>query len=255
MLLRNIKNAFLKKRAAQPNPEIIVADNLDLQLRELYRYFITPGALCFDIGANIGARTEIFLQLGARVVCVEPQRDCVAILTNKYQHNPAVQILGVGLASRIGTMNLSICKDANTLSTFSERWKTGRFNSYHWDDQYEVPVTTLDELVKKYGMPHFCKIDVEGFEQEVIKGLTSPVRALSFEFTREFLDDAEQCIEHLGSLGNVRFNFVLGDNLSPTLQFALPDWSNGATLLQQLRTVSTEFLWGDIYARFSVEHG
>jgi hypothetical protein len=39
-----------------------------------YRNFIRNGDLCFDIGANIGTRTEAFLELGAKVVAVEPQR-------------------------------------------------------------------------------------------------------------------------------------------------------------------------------------
>jgi hypothetical protein len=38
-----------------------------------YRQFIRPGDLCFDIGANVGHKTEMFLSLGARVISVEPQ--------------------------------------------------------------------------------------------------------------------------------------------------------------------------------------
>jgi FkbM family methyltransferase len=44
-------------------------------------------------------------------------------------------------------------------------------------------MTTLDELIGKHGVPVFIKIDVEGFEEAVLQGLSQPVRALSFEFT------------------------------------------------------------------------
>jgi hypothetical protein len=48
------------------------ADNL-----ALYGQFVSPGDLCFDVGANIGHKTEVLLSLGASVVAFEPQPDCV----------------------------------------------------------------------------------------------------------------------------------------------------------------------------------
>lgn len=42
-----------------------------------YEQFIRPNDICFDIGANMGNRTEVFLKLGAKVIAVEPQSECV----------------------------------------------------------------------------------------------------------------------------------------------------------------------------------
>ena len=53
------------------------------QRKEFYSYFINAGDVVFDIGANIGNRTQIFSELGARVVAVEPQSKCVTILKKK----------------------------------------------------------------------------------------------------------------------------------------------------------------------------
>jgi protein-L-isoaspartate O-methyltransferase len=39
----------------------------------LYRQFVKPGDLVFDIGAHVGDRVAAFRRLGARVVAVEPQ--------------------------------------------------------------------------------------------------------------------------------------------------------------------------------------
>ena len=46
-----------------------------------------------------------------------------------------------------------------------------------------VPVTTLDALIERHGVPSFVKVDAEGFEEEVLQGLSRSIKALSFEFT------------------------------------------------------------------------
>src|SRR4051812_6131238 len=46
--------------------------------RELYRPYVRPGDLVFDIGANAGRVTETFMALGAQVVAVEPNPELVS---------------------------------------------------------------------------------------------------------------------------------------------------------------------------------
>ena len=52
-----------------------------------YSRLVKPRDLCFDVGANIGSKTKIFLELGARVVCIEPQPNCVDVLKETYQND------------------------------------------------------------------------------------------------------------------------------------------------------------------------
>jgi FkbM family methyltransferase len=210
-----------------------------------YAGFVGGGDLCFDVGANIGARTDIFVALGARVVCVEPQPRCVSVLTDKYSKNPRVVVVPKGVAAQPGIMPLSLCESAHTIATFCEKWKTGRFRDYRWESTMDVPVTTLDALVQKFGVPAFCKIDVEGFEYQVLQGLSCLVPALSFEFTEEFIDDAKLCVEYLGSLGQVEFNYALGEKLD----LCLDPWTDGDTVLSDLCSTMDDLPWGDIYAR------
>src|SRR5688572_28540682 len=60
----------------------------DQQMLEFYRQFLAPGELCFDVGANVGNRVKIFLKPGARVVAVEPQRECVRTLRAAFGRDP-----------------------------------------------------------------------------------------------------------------------------------------------------------------------
>jgi FkbM family methyltransferase len=180
--------------------------NMRFKKRRLrfYSSFIKKGDLCFDIGANIGNRTDIFLKLGARVVAVEPQRECVQILNKKYKHNSQVTVLHAGLDERQGTKLIRICRN-DAMSSMSEEWisavKSGRFRDHNWHRTEEVHVYTLDSLISKYGLPCFCKIDVEGYELHVIKGLSVPIPCLQFEMSPEIFRSAIMCIEHLSGIG------------------------------------------------------
>src|SRR6185436_2583802 len=142
--------------------------------------------------------------LGAKVVAVEPQPSCASILLEAFGGTPGLEIVQEALGSVPGTAQLAL-SDATTLSSMSRGWvdavrSSGRFAEYRWSRSIEVPVTTLDALIARHGRPAFVKIDVEGFELEVLRGLSAPLPALSFEFTPEWSDSAEACVEHLGTL-------------------------------------------------------
>lgn len=235
-----------KHRRHQPEAQYAVIEALP----NFYRPFVRPGALCFDVGANVGDRADVFLRLGARVICIEPQPSCVTILSDKYRNNPNATVIGAGLASKPGSMAFSICNTSNTISTFSEKWKTGRFSGYTWNDHINVNVISLDMLIDTYGIPDFCKIDVEGYEYEVLQGLSTPIKLLSFEFTSEFFVDAKLCVNYLNSIGNASFNFTLGDNLTKKTQFILEDWSSCDVLFKAISSMLSPMLWGDIYVKF-----
>ncbi|MEG4212273.1 FkbM family methyltransferase [Microcoleus sp. S13_B4] len=210
------------------------------------RNFVEAGDTVFDVGANIGQKADLYLAAGAKVICFEPQPDCLTILTQKYHQNPNAVIVNKGLGEQAGTMELSVCTDANYISTFSKKWKTGRFSQYDWNQTVTVEVTTLDEMIKLWGHPQFCKIDVEGFEYQVLKGLSVPIRYISFEFAIEFIQETKNCIDHLKSLGYKLFNIAKGE--ASNLVFS--DWVSDSHLFNYLESANEALLWGDIYAKF-----
>jgi hypothetical protein len=123
---------------------------------------------------------------------------------------------------------------------------TGRFAHETWDQKIDVPITTLDDLVRQHGRPRYAKIDVEGFEFEVLSWLTRRVGIVSFEFTNEFFSNAERLLVYLQNLGYTRFNFSLGERPD----FALEQWVDVAPMCAVLKDLFGKYnqVWGDIYA-------
>ncbi|MFX1274387.1 MAG: FkbM family methyltransferase [Promethearchaeota archaeon] len=214
-----------------------------------YSSFIGKDDLCFDIGANIGNITNYLLKVGAKVICVEPVKKCQDKLYYKFGKNKNIIIVGKALGEKEGTNQILISEGAESISTFSEKWiNEGRFSGkFKWNSSEQVEMTTLDNLISKYGKPKFCKIDVEGYESEVIKGLSKPIPIICFEFTKEFLEDVEKNIEFLKTLGKVKFNFVIGASFN----FYFKNLVDSNLILNTLKKMNNNHkLWGDIYVFF-----
>jgi len=218
------------------------------KILRFYSQLVQPGDLCFDIGANVGDITHVLLKLGATVVAVEPQEVCLRSLYKRYRKNKRVTIVGKAVGEKEGYGELAVCESANTISTLSDKWRNaGRFSrDYKWTKTQTVPITTLDSLISLYGQPTFCKIDVEGFEPFVLKGLSKPIHFISFEFTREFFDDAKECINYLLSIGEIKVNCSLG----ASWEFLFPWWVEPDELYNKLESTKDELLQGDIYIKF-----
>ncbi len=221
------------------------------RLREtrIYSQFIRPGYLCFDVGANVGNMTEAYLKMGGRVVCVEPQDNCIRILKRRFGRNSDIVLVQKGLAERAGEQELWICDDNDAIATMSKRWMaavthSGRLH-FHWTRRQKVQVTTLDALMREYGIPILCKIDVEGFELQVLKGLTQPIPFIAFEFHQELIEEARDCANYIQTLGDVEFNY--STDSSPGL--CLDSWLPLDEAFSCIAATEGPLLWGDIFAR------
>ncbi len=212
--------------------------------------FVSSGGLAFDIGAHVGDRTASFLRLGASVVALEPQPRVFRALRLIHGRAPYAVLRCEAAGAERGEIEMHLNSNNPTISTASTDLiaaaptDTG-WKDQIWDSTIRVPVTTLDLLVAEHGMPDFIKIDVEGHELEVLQGLCTPVRALSFEFTTIQRDVGHACIHRLSDLGRYEFNISLGEE--HRLQHG--EWIGSSDMQDELARLPQSANSGDVYAR------
>ncbi len=221
------------------------------RLRRFYRQFIQKGDLCFDIGAHLGNRVQAWRGLDARVVAVDPQPICLDFLNRKFGQDTSVTILNRAVGAQTGTTKMYLSHRAPTVSTLADHEWREALNArsrirVDWEEEIEVQLTTLDALIEQYGLPKFCKIDVEDYESEVLKGLSHPIPVLSFEFFNWTPERTHECLELLEKLGDYTYNWSIGESQ----RWQSKTWLKATELTQEIGSRNApESFSGDIYAR------
>ena len=216
---------------------------------QLYARFVPPGGLAFDIGSHVGDRTGSFLRAGARVVALEPQPRCARAIRAIYAGCAHIALVEAACGPKPGTLALHINSANPTVTTASPEFVAAAGGAAGWEGQVwdatiTVPVTTLESLISAHGPPAFIKIDVEGFEADVLAGLTQAVPTLSFEFTTIQRGVAYACLERLAALGAYRFNIALGESQRLTFEAAV----SPAEMAAHIAALPHEANSGDVYA-------
>ena len=215
----------------------------------LYQRFLRPGDVVFDIGAHVGHRVGSFRRLGARVVAVEPQPLCARALRTLYAGDRRVKVIQAACGARSGILPLRVNSGNPTVSTLSPEFVTAAtgaagWERETWDDTVMVRVVTLDDLIDRFGVPAFVKIDVEGYEDEVLAGLSEPVPALSFEHTTIAREVGRRSLDRLDRLGYDGFDVSPAE----TMELTFGSWVPRARLLRHLLELPHEANSGDVYA-------
>jgi FkbM family methyltransferase len=233
---------------------------LECRIREVGFYQRTlqgfrKGDLIFDVGANGGYKTDIFLRLGARVVAVDPDKANQEVLRQrflKYRLRPkTVNIEGKAVSDAISIKTMWIDTPGSAKNTLSRRWvetlrtDPKRFGQrLDFASKQQVETVTLEKLIATHGIPFFIKIDVEGHEASVLRGLNRRVPYLSFEVNLpEFKLEGLQCINILHEIAaDGQFNYAVDCERGLMLE----NWMRRrefAPVMEQCEAPSIEVFW------------
>ena len=184
---------------------------------KFHRRFLKDGDLAFDVGANRGQSSEVFLDVGARVIAFEPQTDLHAEIRQVCRRNRDLKIIPLGLGSKVEDLTFFIA-DYDQVASFRDDWEGQRIG------EATISVSTLDIQIEQHGVPDYCKIDVEGWEYEVLSGLTRPIPLISFEYhaSEKELPKVARILERLQALAPYSCNMKLADTHNFALEAFIP---------------------------------
>lgn len=187
------------------------------------KFNITKGDLVFDIGANKGDKTDVFISMGAKVLSVEPDEYCYEILNSRFNLNQNVSLLKCAVADVDSTEEFFKLGDGNVLNTLSMKWKEivesdplKRFKECRLFQNTEyVQTYSLNTLIQKYGIPKLIKVDVEGYEWNVFSNLNCDIENIIFEANLpEFYYETVKIINKFYEINkNYKFNVVQNNEL------------------------------------------
>jgi FkbM family methyltransferase len=177
--------------------------------------------LIFDIGFNVGEFTQTCFNKykDCSVIAVEANPNLCNSVSQHFFTNYNFSLLNNLVSNKEGEeINFYISHNATGVSTAStEFMENSRFtkgskhlgeNSINWAAPIKVQSTTVDSMIERYGMPDLIKIDVEGYELNVLSGLTQKANDICFEWHEEEKDNLYKILEHLQSLGYDQFGVI-----------------------------------------------
>ena len=217
-------------------------------MRDFYSRLLPKNALVFDIGANVGTMTRLFASLGARVVAVEPNADCVRHIELTTSRD-TVEVLQAAISAANGLGVLKVSDRKDKMSSLSPEWCEAVSREHPdyaglWKRELTVPLVTLDALIERFGQPAYIKIDIEGHEEAALRGLSQCPPLLSFEFNKVFLKPTLRVLDG-PLLERALFNYTLVD----PVKFEVQDWITRDQLKQTLLNLGAGPGLGDIFAR------
>jgi FkbM family methyltransferase len=218
------------------------------RMRRFYSSFVKKGDLVFDVGAHVGRTAEIFCDLGAKVVSIEPNPHCCEHIERLAKVRD-IHVENCAAGDVPGRLKLRICQDS-VISTVVEAWyEEARRSPIHrnaqWLESLDVKVVTLDQLAERYGVPAFVKIDAEGYDDHVLRGMSFRPCALSFEYNRLLPEAAGRCFETPVLARGYEFNFIRGLDLNTLSE----EWLSGPELSKRLSDFAAHEEYGDVLAR------
>lgn len=165
--------------------------------------------LLFDIGANRGDATHAGLALGfTKIIALEPAPRIYRQLVSQFIYNDKVVPLKLAVSDSCDDQIEFYEAEEDGLSSLNKDWLTSEGMPYAGKPYRTIKATTItvDKLVDIYGTPDLMKIDVEGAEWSVFRGMSKNYGKLAFEWTDATLSEHTTQLGYLGAIGYKQFN-------------------------------------------------
>ena len=220
--------------------------------KKLLKMHPSKNSLIFDVGANIGSKSIIFSKLARKVISFEPSVKLFSFLQKKFEDSNVI-IYNYALGEKVSTAELYIVENNEAYNSLNKKHieitatsrKIATLNTVKHE---QVKVEIVEHFITEFGLPKYIKIDVEGSEYEVIKGLKSIVPIISFEANLpEFREESIQVIKYLDllSLNRYKYNFTVYNN------FIMENFSTTLVAIDFLLNTKLEYV--EIYAILDLE--
>jgi FkbM family methyltransferase len=171
---------------------------------------IAPGQLqvvddlIYDIGMNLCEDAAFYLKLGFRVLAVEADPRSCAVAAERFAQDVAtgrLTIVNAAISNSRDPLVFYRCETTSFWSTASPQLRDQWRRSGAEFSEIEVPSVTVGEVLSAYGVPHYAKIDIEGYDLVCMEGFRKAgarPRHLSFEVDFYVADAMIDCALAMG---------------------------------------------------------
>ena len=160
---------------------------------------------------NICEDTDFYLKKGFRVVAVEANPATCAAGVSRYPDEIAsgqLTILNRAISESRGPLRFFVCETESAWSTASADLRDQWAKQGATFDEIEVPGTTAADLIEEFGVPHYAKIDIEGFDLICLKGFQRARARPTYLSVEVDFYKLDELIATLTDLGYRRFALV-----------------------------------------------
>ncbi len=191
----SILEKTLKESTTQVSATCTDSTGEDLAIRRCIR----PGAVVFDVGANIGDWTRAALKHASdiEVHLFEASPSTFECLRESFLPSNRLRLVlnQIALGNQQGTRRFHHYTDAPAWSTFYRRVEAEKICGKQPPAAFDVPMDTLDSYSEAHAIQHidYLKIDTEGAEYEVLLGASTllsrgAIDYIQFEYGGTYAD-------------------------------------------------------------------
>lgn len=167
--------------------------------------------LIYDVGMNNGDDSAYYLRNGFNVIAIEAHPVLAERARDRFAKeigDGRLTLLEVGIAEGEGEAPFWICEDESVWSSF-DRTIASRNGSRH--HAISVRLRPFQGILEQYGVPYYCKIDIEGNDHLCVSAMTPETRPpfISVELSRY------AWLERLSGLGYDRFKLISQQGFGP----------------------------------------